>query len=157
MCNTFILILYLCKTFIQWWMTIVSFLWLALLWLTEMTEQKKAYDQSHIYTHTHTHTYNLWPPECTVSNSSSFTQRMFFSFFCYSCFFFFRFMRIAYYLLQTLLSMTYIFCFCFIDLMSSSFFQLSWLSLPILYWNSECIVLTRWLCTFLTLGIFFIF
>ena len=37
------------------------------------------------------------------------------------------------------------------------FFQLSWLSLPILYWNSECTVLTRWLCTFLTLGIFSIF
>ena len=86
--------------------------------ITEMIDwtEKKLIISLPIYTHTH----NLWPPESAISDSSCFAQRMlFFLMFCYSCSFFFRLKRIAYYLLQTLLSMTYV-GFCLIGLMSFS-------------------------------------
>ena len=55
--DTFTLIFYLCKTFIQRWMTVVLFFYLLCSDITEMIEQKKSYSLDYPFTHARTRTH----------------------------------------------------------------------------------------------------
>ena len=175
--DTFTLILYLCKTFIQRWMTVVLFFYLLCSDITEMidwTEKSysldypfthartrthtdayihacahilthinartyihtrthahtltRAHTHTHTHTHTrartrartHTHTHTLWRLLNAPLMTAVLSPRKRIFLFCLLCF-----ATVVSFslgsrelLLQTLLSMTYVFCFCFIGWMS---------------------------------------